>query len=140
MHSRIRAKVESRAPWAVLLIGTIALGLLSRTLHLGWAWWDKYLGDALYAVMVYALIRLAWSPKPSRTAALAMAVMAAIETFQLTRIPAHLLASQYLLVKLAGRLLGTEFSWLDLLTYAAGISAIYFIHRRGASGLTSPRR
>lgn len=123
----------SRAPWAALLIGSIVLGLLSRTLRLGWVLWDKYLGDALYAVMVYALIRLAWSAKPSRIAALAMTVMAAIETFQLTRIPAHLLASQHLLARLAGRLLGTEFSWLDLLAYAAGIGATYFIHRQNAS-------
>ena len=121
----------SRAPWAALLIGTIALGLLSRTLRLGWVWWDKYLGDALYAAMVYALIRLVWPAKPSRIAALAMTVMAAIEIFQLTRIPAHLLASQHF--RLAARLLGTEFSWLDLLAYAAGIGGTYFIHRQSAS-------
>lgn len=133
MQPRIRAKLMSRAPWAALLIGTIALGLLSRTLRLGWVWWDKYLGDALYAAMVYALIRLVWLAKPSRIAALAMTVMAAIEIFQLTRISAQLLASQHLLVRLGARLLGTEFNWLDLLAYAAGIGTTYFIHWQNAS-------
>jgi len=73
--------------------------------------------------MVYAILRLFW-----RTAALAipaMAIMTVIELFQLTMIPARMLASQHLLVRICARLMGTEFSFLDLLAYGAGIGLIY---------------
>ena len=73
--------------------------------------------------MVYAMLRLVW-----RTAALAlpaMAVMTVIELFQLTMIPARMLASEHWMVRICARLMGTEFSFLDLLTYAVGIAAIY---------------
>ena len=45
---------------------------------------DKYLGDALYAAMVYAILRLLWRGlAPARLAVSAMAVMTFIELFQL---------------------------------------------------------
>jgi hypothetical protein len=47
--------------------------------------------------------------------------MVALESFQLTGIPAALYASNRLPLRLAGRLLGTQFHWLDLVAYAAGI-------------------
>jgi len=84
---------------------------------------DKYLGDASYAAMVYAILRLAW--RGAKLALPAMAVMTAIELFQLTLIPARMLASEHLIVRICARLLGTEFSFLDLLAYAVGIGCIY---------------
>ena len=117
--------MKSRAPWIVCLIGIIAAGILSRTVHTGLVILDKYLGDALYAAMVYVILRLLW-----RTAAVAlpaMAVMTAIELFQLTMIPARLLASEYLLVRIGARLMGTDFSFRDLLAYAVGIACIYLL-------------
>jgi hypothetical protein len=56
-----------------------------------------------------------------------MAVMTMIELFQLTMIPAHLFASEHLTARICGRLLGTEFSFLDLLAYGVGIACIYLI-------------
>jgi hypothetical protein len=116
---------KSRAFWVICLIGIIAVGILSRTVHTGVAIFDKYLGDALYAAMVYAILRLWW-----RTAALAlpaMAIMTVIELFQLTMIPARMLASEHLMVRICARLMGTEFSFLDLLAYAVGIGCIYLV-------------
>ena len=116
--------LKSRASWMLFLAGIIAVGTFSRMLHTGWVLFDKYLGDALYAAMVYAILRLVW-----RTAALAvpaMAIMTAIELFQLTMIPARMLASQHLMVRICARLMGTEFSFLDLLAYGVGIGCIYF--------------
>ncbi len=40
-------------------------------------------------------------------------------------IPAHMLASEHFIVRICARLMGTEFSFLDLLTYAVGIGCIY---------------
>ncbi len=116
--------MRSRAAWILCLAGIVTAGILSRTIHTGLAIFDKYLGDALYAAMVYAILRLLW-----RTAAIAvyaMAVMTVIELFQLTMIPSRMLASEHLIVWMCARLMGTEFSFLDLLAYGVGIGCIYF--------------
>jgi Protein of unknown function (DUF2809) len=120
----------SRNFWIGSLIGIIAAGILSRTVHTGWPLVDKYPGDALYAAMVYTILRL-FSPAVTalRNAATAMVVMSAIEFFQLTMIPAHLLASEHSIVRVCARLMGTEFSFLDLAAYAVGISLIYALDR-----------
>ncbi len=114
--------MKPRSFWLLCLLGIIAAGILSRLIPPGFVLIDKYLGDALYAAMIYVILRLVWT-----TAAVglyAMALMSAIECFQLTMIPAHMLASPNLIVRIAARLLGTEFSWLDLLAYAVGICCI----------------
>ena len=107
--------------WWGLLAAVVAAGLLSRVAHTGWRLFDKYLGDALYAAMVYVLFRLAGI---ARAAVWAAVAMTAIEFFQLTGVPAHMLRSAYLAVRICARLLGTEFSVLDLLAYAVGIWCI----------------
>jgi hypothetical protein len=113
--------------WVLCLAAIIAAGILSRVVHTGFAVFDKYLGDALYATMVYWILRpLAGA---AASAAGAMVVMAAIELFQLTRIPAHMLASEHLMTRICARLLGVEFSFLDLLAYAVGIGCIYVADR-----------
>ena len=53
-------EVRPRVPWLLCLVGIIAAGILSRVVHTGFAVFDKYLGDALYAAMVYAILRLFW--------------------------------------------------------------------------------
>jgi hypothetical protein len=85
---------------------------------------DKYLGDALYAAMVYVLISLVWQTSRLRKAVLAMLIMTALEVFQLTMIPAHMLTSGNLAERVFARLLGTEFSFRDLLAYAVGIVSV----------------
>ena len=42
----------------ILLGAIIAAGVVSRAIHTGWIVFDKYLGDVLYAAMVYLLINL----------------------------------------------------------------------------------
>jgi hypothetical protein len=115
--------MRSRLAWALSLFAIIALGILSRVVHTGFVVTDKYLGDALYAAMVYVILRLSWSPPAAAVSA--MIGMAAIEFFQLTMIPAHLLTSRHVIVRICARLMGTEFSFLDLLAYAVGIACVY---------------
>ena len=115
--------LRSHASWVLCLVGIIAMGILSRVVHTGLVVFDKYLGDALYAAMVYAILRLL-----RRAAAVAvptMVVMTVIELFQLTMIPAHMLASEHLIARICARLMGTDFSFLDLLAYGVGIGCIY---------------
>ena len=119
-------RLRSRLSWVFCIVGIIAIGILSRVVHTGLAVFDKYLGDALYAAMVYTILRLFWrGPARARLAVSAMAVMTVIELFQLTMIPARMLGSDYLIARTCARLMGTEFSFLDLVAYAVGIACIY---------------
>ena len=77
-------RLRSRRSWLCCIAGIIALGILSRVIHTGWVVFDKYLGDALYAMMVYGILRL--SSRPLASAVCAMVAMTAIELFQLTMI------------------------------------------------------
>ena len=109
----------------------VAVGLLTRLVPLGNILWDKYLGDALYAAMVCTLVRPTW---------VAALVMVAIECFQLTGIPAGLLASDSLPLRLLARALGTHFSLLDLAAYAVGIAAYRATSEYLARRATAPPR
>jgi hypothetical protein len=117
----------ARTFWWALLAAIIAAGLLSRMARTGFLLLDKYLGDALYAAMVYVLLRL--TGRITRVALWAAVALAAIECFQLTRIPAAMFRSEYLAVRAFARLLGTEFSFLDLLAYAVGIASLAAVDR-----------
>ncbi len=117
----------------LLLLLVVAAGLASRLLHTGTPLLDKYPGDALYAVMVFLLLRLVFTRADSaRLIAAAAAVMLGLELFQLTDIPLGWSRHAALPVRLAGRLLGTAFSWLDLLAYAAGLAAAWTLGRFSA--------
>jgi hypothetical protein len=116
---------RSRTSWIFFIVGIIALGILSRVLHTGLAVFDKYLGDVLYAAMVYGILRLLL--RAAVSAVWAMVAMTAIEFFQLTMIPAHMLASKHLMTRICARLIGVEFSSLDLLTYGVAIGCIYLV-------------
>jgi hypothetical protein len=116
-----------RSDWALCLAAIIAAGILSRVFQTGIVLVDKYLGDALYAVMLYILVR--FFTKPLTAALTASVAMTAIELFQLTMIPLHMLASRHLVVRICARLMGTSFSFLDLLAYAVGILCIHVVDR-----------
>jgi hypothetical protein len=117
--------LRSRASWILCLIGIITMGILSRVFHTGLVVFDKYLGDALYAAMVYVILRLLWRAGAVAVAVSTMVVMTVVELFQLTMIPAHMLASEHWIARICARLMGTDFSFLDLLGYGVGIGCVY---------------
>jgi hypothetical protein len=86
---------------------------------------DKYLGDALYAAMVYVILRLVW--RRAAVVAPAAVIMIVIELFQLTLIPAQMAVSTHPIVRICARLIGTELSFLDLAACAAGIACVYLV-------------
>jgi hypothetical protein len=116
---------KSRSFWFLILLAIIAVGIGSRLIHTGFPIFDKHLGDALYAAMVYAILRLRWQGAGVTIGA--VVIMLAIELFQLTGIPARLVGNEHLLVRLCGRLLGTEFSLVDLFAYCIGIACIRYV-------------
>jgi hypothetical protein len=128
MPSPGKPEPSRRRFWCLLLAAIIAAGILSRSTHTGFRLLDKYLGDALYAAMVYALFRL--SGRVTRVALWASLAMLAIECFQLTGLPSALLRSPHAPLRLAARLLGTQFSFADLAAYAAGIAALHALNAR----------
>ncbi|AEE47809.1 DUF2809 domain-containing protein [Cellulomonas fimi] len=92
-------------------------------------------GDALYAVLVYALLVLvAPRTRPARAALVAAAVCALVEVAQLTGGPAALVAA----VPPARFVVGTTFVAADLVAYAvgasvAGLADAAVLRRRSAS-------
>jgi hypothetical protein len=125
-HLEMVVRLRSRQSWAICIVGITALGILSRVVHTGLAVFDKYLGDGLYAMMIYGILRLLLS-RAAVSAVWAAAIMTAIELFQLTMIPAHMLASEHWITRMCARLIGVEFSFLDLLAYGVGIGCIYLV-------------
>jgi hypothetical protein len=129
-------RAQSRpAFWWVLLAAIIAIGILSRVTQTGVRIVDKYLGDALYAAMIYVLFRLTNRIRP--VALWAAIAMIAIEAFQLTGVAAGMLRTGGPITRMAARLLGTEFSVLDLAAYTVGIGCLASIdHWRATSSQT----
>lgn len=113
--------------WWGLLAAIVVVGVLSRVAQTGFRVFDKYLGDALYAAMIYVVFRL--TKRIARVALWTAVAMTALECFQLTGIPAGMLRSEYVIVRICARLMGTQFSVLDLLAYAAGIGSVAALDR-----------
>jgi hypothetical protein len=126
-----RPRLAYRPTMALILAATVGLGLLSRSLRLGLIGWDKYVGDGLYAVAFYlGLCLLLGSGRRRTKLVLALLYVTGIEVFQLSAIPRRLGHSDSALVRLFARgVLGSTFSWWDLLAYAAGLAAIFAIDR-----------
>lgn len=114
-----------RAAYLAAALAVVLAGVLSRVLHSGQPLVDKYLGDALYAALVYLLLR-AWRPGDALAghALASLVLLIVIETFQRTGIPARMARSGNLAARLLAIALGTGFSWYDLLAYAIGILAL----------------
>ncbi|GAA3161269.1 hypothetical protein GCM10010466_60250 [Planomonospora alba] len=115
--------LRSRLPAALAAVTTVAAGLTLRAAADGW--FAEYGGDALYTVLVHALVVTAL-PRvaPVRAAAGALAFSWAVELAQLTPVPAALAE-----VSVAARLvLGSTFGAADLAAYAAGAAAAGTVH------------
>ena len=107
----------------ISLIILSALGIFSRIFPLGNILWDKYLGDVIYAGVFYFILCFLVDRKSIQLKAFFAAIyVTIIELFQLTPFPLRLIQSSNFLVKLfAYVVLGSTFSWWDLLSYAIGI-------------------
>jgi hypothetical protein len=122
--------MSKRTSYLLAIVLVVLIGVASRVLHTGLSLIDKYLGDALYAIMIYLLLSVV---RPSmviwQKAALAAGVMLAIEAFQLSLIPARLARSDSLALRLVAIALGTTWSWWDIVAYAVGIAGFACLDR-----------
>jgi hypothetical protein len=108
-----------------------AIGIISRVVYVGSLIWDKYLGDVVYAAVFYLTLALIWREGTIATKAIStMVYVIVIELFQLTQIPAHLNQSSNLVVRaFAYVVLGSAFSWWDILAYCIGTGAALLADR-----------
>ena len=88
-----------------------------------------------YVLLSLALLWLGVGLSVSRRAAIALLVMTALELFQLTEVPARMALSPSLGTRILARLLGTEFSLLDLLAYAVGIATVAILGEQATKRL-----
>ena len=113
-----------------LCLWVIGLGVASRWGGFESAIVNKYAGDLLYAVLLYLMIGLVIENLSSMArGGMALAALIAIEVFQLTQIPLWLSRSGSLVLRGVAILLGTVFSWWDMLAYAIGIIAVVSYER-----------
>ena len=112
---------------------TVALGLASRLYPLGWFFWDRVLGEVLYAVAAYLVWAMLLVRKPPwLIAVIAFTSCLAVEFFKLTGIPAE---NQH--VFLVRWFLGMTFSVVNLGYYFLGVVLIAFADgaTRGGKGV-----
>jgi hypothetical protein len=103
----------------------VIAGVASRVFHSGFALIDHDLGEALYAALAYVLLGIVWPQlMPARKALITTVAMVVTEAFQLTGVPARFAASGNTGLKLLAIVLGTTWSWRDLLGYAMGIAVV----------------
>jgi Protein of unknown function (DUF2809) len=116
MH--ISSNTKRRLISGVALAVVIVLGIISRTVPLGWSYYDKSLGDVLYGMAAYLGLVFLFPRVPiGINAAVAVAACLAVEFLQLTEINTELLK-----VPVLRWFLGRVFSWHDIVCYLLGIA------------------
>lgn len=109
----------------LVIIFVIILGVVSRTIQFNHIILDKYLGDALYAVLFYLIFKLLLPKKNTFHLSLySLITVLAIEAFQLTGIPLELRQSGNQFAYYLSIALGTKFSYLDIVAYMVGIVSV----------------
>jgi hypothetical protein len=116
----MRVILVNRAVYALSAMVVAALGLLwrSRFLHLP-PFMKKYGGDALWALLVFVLIRFIRPQMNVVSSALtALCVSVAVEFCQLYHAP---WIEAIRVTRLGALILGSTFNWPDIPAYAVGI-------------------
>lgn len=116
--------LKKRIRYLALIVCIVMMGLLSRKI----AWIPLWTGDALYAGMIFFIVRLTFLFKrPAFVAILSLGICLAVECSQLCQ--AAWISS--IRSTLPGRLiLGQGFLWSDILAYVAGVTLAFLADRK----------
>jgi uncharacterized membrane protein len=114
------ASISLRLRWAaaavLLLLAEVCIALLARDRFV-----RPYLGDALVVMLIHCALRSVFLKKPKPLALYVFVFACFMEAMQ----AAHLLALLGLEhIRLLRIIVGTRFSWGDILCYAAGCLAV----------------
>ncbi len=93
-----------------------------------------YIGDMLVVMFIYYFVRTFISAKVISTAIGVLLFSILIEALQYFKIVHILGLEQY---KLARIIIGTSFSWTDILMYAIGITIVIVIEKTGENKMPS---
>ncbi|WP_371776775.1 DUF2809 domain-containing protein [Streptomyces sp. NBC_01438] len=133
MRERGPSARRARALAAGAAVVTVAAGLGVRTVADGDL--AKYAGDALYTVLICALVALcAPRARPVVVAGAGLAVSWAVELLQLTGAPAELSRRS----AVARLVLGSTFNAPDLLWYAVGAAGVWAVLATATSRRSGP--
>ena len=117
-----------RVYYSLSIIMTIIIGISSRVFETGNPVFDKYLGDALYAILIYLLLGFLWDEiRPIIKLIISTIVVLMIEIFQISGIPLQLSQSDNILLRIISILIGTEFSFHDIYAYIIGLVIMYLL-------------
>ncbi|OEH86988.1 hypothetical protein BHU72_01660 [Desulfuribacillus stibiiarsenatis] len=110
---------RNRIMYATFVCIVILLGLASRAFPLDW-WGDQYIGDVLWALMVFYLFATVFHRKDTYwIAVVAIGFAFAIEISQLYQ-GDWINSIRY--TRVGGLILGYGFLWSDLVAYIVGVS------------------
>ncbi|MBC8154056.1 MAG: DUF2809 domain-containing protein [Bacteroidetes bacterium] len=136
----MRGNHRNRVIYGILTLATLLLGLASRRFSGDLPFVRAYLGDALWALMVFFGIALVFNRWPTRTVVLATLLFSfGIEFSQLYHAP---WVDGLRHTRLGGLVLGFGFLWTDLLCYTVGIGVGMVsdgVLLAGRSGYTEPK-
>jgi hypothetical protein len=118
--------IKTRIGYFLIFLLLIALGLLSRS-HWVPSLIYPYLGDALYAVMIFYLVATLFPLKSSSTFMFSAIIICF--TIELTQLYQAEWIRELRLNKLVALILGSGFLWSDLLAYLVGAFGAYGLNR-----------
>ncbi|MBU0655142.1 MAG: DUF2809 domain-containing protein [Gammaproteobacteria bacterium] len=108
--------------YALAAIALFFIEVIIATKLNGYHFIRAYFGDFLVVILVYCAVKVFWNVEPKRLAIGVFAFAVAVELAQLFR-----LADVLHLTGWARVVLGTSFSFHDLLMYAAGCVMVWWV-------------
>ncbi len=119
---------RQRVNYLLLVITVVILGLSSRRLAIGLPQWlNLYLGDILWALMVFFILGLLFSQKsPQWVAVMAILFAFGVEISQLYHSPS---IDALRRTRIGGLVLGYGFLWRDLFSYSIGVGIGVLLER-----------
>lgn len=94
-----------------------------------------YVGDVLVVVLMYCFFRSFLTASAKSVAVSALAIAFAIEFLQSMQLVERLGLERY---RLARTVLGTSFSWMDLLMYTIGFAVVLLVEIRSRASHKKP--
>lgn len=117
--------LKTRIISLIIALTLIPIGLATR--QYGNEWMKLYLGDVLWAAMIYWGFRFLWANEPKQTAIYAILFCFLIEFSQLYHAP---WIDEIRHTRLGGLVLGFGFLWSDLVCYSVGVGLSFFLDKK----------
>lgn len=121
--------MRNRKVYFILILVVMGLGILSRKLsYLLPNFVNTYLGDAIWAAMIYVMMAFVFANKlPKEVAIFSLLFCYAIELSQLYQAP---WINAIRNTTFGALVLGSGFLWSDLLAYALGVGMAFLIEKK----------